>query len=136
MFQSKHLFSVTAAIFSLGIATQAPVAAQSVIIVPQGGFYGVQQPQTFSSFIYGSPIPTPMPVNPVTGHSIRTTNDFDAFPSRRSGSVVNSTLLNPILINPTIQDSTLVNPIILNNPRQRRDSNKVQRGSSMYLNRF
>lgn len=153
MFPYKHIVSVAATILTLGVATQAPVAAQSVIVVPQSGFYGANpqpfgaiyggsysgfyrdNPQPVSSFIYGSPIPTPMPVNPVTGHSTRSTNDFGAFPRRRSGSVVNSTLLNPILINPTIQDSTLVNPIIVN-PEQRRDANKVQRGSSMYLNRL
>lgn len=153
MFQYQHLLSVAAIVVASGVAMPfSPGMAQSVIVVPQTNFYGNQQPfgavygspyngfyrdnsQPVSSFIYGSPIPTPMPVNPVTGHSIRTTNDFGAFPRRRSGSVVNSTLWNPILINPTIQDSTLVNPIIVN-PEQRRDANKVQRGSSMYLNRL
>ncbi|MBE9189038.1 hypothetical protein IQ230_01370 [Gloeocapsopsis crepidinum LEGE 06123] len=98
-----------------------PVAAQSAIFVGQEAPYRVSQPQMVGSFIYGSPIPTPMPVDPVTGFSVRRTpiNSWNSTPTRRTGTVVNSTLVNPVLVNPTIRDSTLINPVILNSGHRR-----------------
>ena len=65
-----------------------------------------------ASFIYGSPIPTPVPVNPYTGQIHR--SDF----GRRN--VVYPPFGNSVLVNPTIQDSTLINPIIINQDGYRR----------------
>ncbi|MUL35116.1 hypothetical protein BWI75_01750 [Gloeocapsopsis sp. AAB1 = 1H9] len=98
----------------------APVAAQSVVF-SQEVPYGVSQPQIVGSFIYGSPIPTPMPVDPVTGFSVRRTpiNSWSSIPTKRTGTVVNSTLVNPVLVNPTIRDSTLINPVILDSGYRR-----------------
>ncbi|OKH26459.1 hypothetical protein NIES1031_11470 [Chroogloeocystis siderophila 5.2 s.c.1] len=113
---------ITPVVFGAALITipSVPVAAQSVFIgqeVP----YGVSQPQNISSFIYGSPIPTPMPVDPVTGISVRRApiNSWSFTPTRRTGQVINSTLINPVLVNPKIQDSTLINPVILNSGYRR-----------------
>ncbi|MCG6137438.1 MAG: hypothetical protein MET45_22855 [Nostoc sp. LLA-1] len=95
-------------IFSVISATIAPASAQQVII--NYGGISSQQPAV-GSFIYGSPISTPMPVNPSTG----------LMPSRstvRPNWGHNYQRTNPILINPVIRDSTLVNPVIINNSRQ------------------
>jgi hypothetical protein len=95
-------------IFSVISATIAPASAQQVII--NYGGRSSQQPAV-GSFIYGSPISTPMPVDPSTG----------LMPSRstvRQNWGHNYRRTNPILINPVIRDSTLVNPVIINNSRQ------------------
>ncbi|AFZ31418.1 hypothetical protein Glo7428_2923 [Gloeocapsa sp. PCC 7428] len=114
--------AITSILFGAALMTipSAPVAAQSVFI-GQGVPYGVSQPQNVSSFIYGSPIPTPMPVDPVTGISVRRApiNSWSSTPTRRTGTVVNSTLINPVLVNPKIQDSTLINPVILDSGYRR-----------------
>lgn len=97
----------------LSTATTAPAFAQSVVIVNQGIPYGVIQSSPVTSYIYGSPIPTPMPVNPVNG-LLPSSNyySYPAYPVR--GTAVNSTFFNPVLVNPTIRNSTLVNPVIVN----------------------
>jgi len=118
---------ITSAISSIALgtmlitATTAPAAAQSVVV--QRGFsvgvthspvppaYIYQPPA--ASYIYGSPIPTPVPVNPVTGLAPSTSN-YQAYPVRRN--IVDSTLVNPVLVNPTIRNSTLINPVIVNDP--------------------
>ncbi len=89
--------------------TIAPVSAQSVIVIDGG--YGVRQSSpSVGSFIYGSPIPTPMPVDPTTGLMPQRNHYRDySYPQFRQ-NVRNSTLINP-----TIRDSTLVNPVIINN---------------------
>lgn len=97
-------------------ATTAPVSAQSVVVGGQGFSYGVVPTSGGSSFIYGSPIPTPILVNPNTGLLPRT--NYYSYPGRRT--IENSTLLNPILVNPRIRDSTLINPVIINNSGRRR----------------
>jgi hypothetical protein len=64
----------TAVLLPLGMALVAPTAAvaQSIIIIDGGGdypnrsYHRTNQPQS-APFIYGSPIPTPIPVNPATG---------------------------------------------------------------------
>ncbi|MBD0389200.1 MAG: hypothetical protein ICV54_22540 [Nostoc sp. C3-bin3] len=97
----------------------APASAQSVIIID--GAYGGRQSPAVGSFIYGSPIPTPMPVDPSTG-LMPQRNHYNyrdySYPYLRQ-NVRNSTLINPTLINPAIRDSTLVNPVIINNSRRR-----------------
>jgi hypothetical protein len=117
---------------TLGIAlitsTAAPASAQSVVV--QGGefSFGINHPSGGSHFIYGSPIPTPIPVNPSTGlapsstynsypNSYPTYNSYpryNSYPGR--SKIVDSTLINPTLVNPRIQNSTLVNPVIVNEP--------------------
>jgi hypothetical protein len=126
MIQFRKILSAASAItplvFGAVLVTMpsAPVAAQSVVF-NQEAPYRVSQPQMVGSFIYGSPIPTPMPVDPVTGFSVRRTplNSWNSTPTRRTGTVVNSTLVNPVLVNPTIRDSTLINPVILNSGYRR-----------------
>ncbi|HEY9695110.1 MAG TPA: hypothetical protein V6D15_23150 [Oculatellaceae cyanobacterium] len=76
--------------------------------------------QSTSSFIYGSPIPTPMPVNPVTGVPNLGNNSYRncgfSNPGTVSGIIQNSILINPTLVNSQIYDSVLVNPKIVNQP--------------------
>jgi len=119
---------ITSAISSITLgmvlitATTAPAAAQSVVVqrgfatgvthVPVASPY-IYQPPATASYIYGSPIPTPVPVNPVTGLAPSTSNYY-SYPVRRN--VVDSTLVNPVLVNPTIRNSTLINPVIVNDP--------------------
>ncbi|MEC4818711.1 MAG: hypothetical protein SAK29_36370 [Scytonema sp. PMC 1069.18] len=103
-------------------ATTAPVGAQSVIIINRGTSYEHSQPPAVGSFIYGSPIPTPVPVNPSTGlipsrvyntyPQRRYKGDYDRYPRQRY-SVKDSTIVNPILVNPRVRNSTLVHPVII-----------------------
>ncbi|WGV26235.1 hypothetical protein [Halotia branconii] len=99
-------------------AMSAPVAAQPVIWI--NGASGVNNSPAVGSFIYGSPISTPMPVDPATGlMPSRTNYPVYSYPRVRQ-RVRNSTLINPTLVNPVIRDSTLVNPVIINNSRHDR----------------
>ena len=79
-------------------------------------YYGnsirVNQSPTVGNFIYGSPIPTPIPVNPSTGLIPSQTNYYYSHPRVRQ-NVRNSNLVNPVLVNPTIRNSTLINPTIV-----------------------
>lgn len=76
--------------------------------------------QSTSSFIYGSPIPTPMPVNPITGLRNFGNNSYQncnfSNPVPLSGTIQNSILINPTLVNSQVYDSVLVNPTIVNQP--------------------
>lgn len=96
-------------ILSVMSATISPAAAQSIIIINNDTTRFKQSPPV-SSFIYGSPIPTPVPVDPVTGliHNRSTLRQNVRHGYHQT---------QPILINPRIQDSTLVNPVIINNSR-------------------
>jgi hypothetical protein len=69
------------------------------------------QPPSVNNFIYGSPIPTPIPVDPTTGLTPSRSSGYYYPPYRQN--VRNSTFLNPVLVNPTIQNSTLINPTIV-----------------------
>ncbi|WP_414512852.1 hypothetical protein [Nostoc sp. PCC 9305] len=79
------------------------------------GGYGVRRSSpSVGSFIYGSPIPTPMPVDPTTGLMIQRNHYRDySYPQFRQN------FRNSTPINPTIRDSTLVNPVIINNSWRR-----------------
>lgn len=82
----------------------------------------VNQPTEAAPYVYGSPIPTPMPVNPSTGlmpsNTTNSSNNYrNSYPEpyySGRGRLNNSTLINPTLVNPRINDSTLINPTILN----------------------
>ncbi|MEJ6484340.1 hypothetical protein N0Y54_24005 [Nostoc punctiforme UO1] len=112
MLKIKHsqlnwlLAGMTLAVMGVSIA---PASAQRAIFID--GAYGVMGSPAVGSFIYGSPIPTPMPVDPTTGLMPQRTNypDYYSYPQVRQ-NVRNSTLINP-----AIRDSTLVNPVIINN---------------------
>ncbi|MEH2437278.1 MAG: hypothetical protein V7K25_24095 [Nostoc sp.] len=105
----------------------APASAQRVIVIDGG--YGArrrceaacrQTSPSVGSFIYGSPIPTPMPVDPTTGLIPQRTHYYNySYPQIRQ-NVRNSILINPTLINPAIRDSTIVNPVIIDNSWHRR----------------
>lgn len=120
-----HIVNIFTAIVPLTIgmalisATTAPASAQSVIGVDQGILLGVSQPPPVASYIYGSPIPTPILVNPLTG--LLPSSNYSYYPASPTyysypvrGNIVNSTLINPTLVNPTIRNSTLINPVIVN----------------------
>ncbi|MBW4607333.1 MAG: hypothetical protein KME22_08925 [Hassallia sp. WJT32-NPBG1] len=78
----------------------------------------VNQPPTVGNFIYGSPIPTPIPVNPSTGLIPSHNNYYYSHPRIRQ-NVRNSTFVNPVLVNPTIRNSTLINPTIVRDSSRR-----------------
>ncbi|WP_375515547.1 hypothetical protein, partial [uncultured Nostoc sp.] len=106
MLKIKHsqlnwlLAGMTLAVMSVTIT---PASAQSVIVIDGG--YGVrrsckaacrQTSPAVGSFIYGSPIPTPMPVDPATGLMPQRNNNFRdySYPQVRQ-NLRNSTLINP-----------------------------------------
>ncbi|MDZ8084501.1 MAG: hypothetical protein RMY16_02740 [Nostoc sp. DedQUE12b] len=112
MLKIKHsqlnwlLAGMTLAVMGVSIA---PASAQRAIVIDGG--YGVRQSSpSVGSFIYGSPIPTPMPVDPTTG-LMPQRNHYRNY----SYPQVRKNIRNSTLINPTIRDSTLVNPVIINN---------------------
>lgn len=125
------LLSITAApTFAQSVLAQSVTSSPEKIAVPIQFNPGVvvqpvyptsvSQPQA-APFIYGSPIPPPVPVNPVTGqipnNTSNTSNNYYSYPDpyySGRGRVDNSTLINPTLVNPRINDSTLVNPVIIN----------------------
>ncbi|MHC5764657.1 MAG: hypothetical protein ACYTXI_03330 [Nostoc sp.] len=116
MLKIKHsqlnwlLAGMTLAVMGVSIA---PASAQRSFVIDGG--YGVRRSSpSVGSFIYGSPIPTPMPVDPTTGLMIQRNHYRDySYPQVRQN------IRNSTLINPTIRDSTLVNPVIINNSWRR-----------------
>ncbi|MEH2125673.1 hypothetical protein [Nostoc sp.] len=133
MLKIKHsqlnwlLAGMTLAVMGVSVA---PASAQRAIVIDGGygvrrshsaqrvfvndGGYGVRRSHSVGSFIYGSPIPTPMPVDPTTGLMIQRNHYRDySYPQVRQ-NIRNFTPINPI-----IQDSTLVNPVIINNSWRR-----------------
>lgn len=138
--------AISAIVPLMGMALMSdttPASAQSVIVEGGGFSYGVNQPATpyiyqspnVAPFVYGSPIPTPVPVNPATGLTPRDTyysypvRVYDNYPVRNR--VEDSTLINPVLVNPRIKDSTLINPVIVddnyNYPRYRESPVRYRR---------
>ncbi|HEY9794769.1 MAG TPA: hypothetical protein V6D30_03935 [Leptolyngbyaceae cyanobacterium] len=105
---------------TLGVAlltvTGMPAEARPVVI----------QSSPPTSFIYGSPIPSPVPVNPVTGQPSSLSSygyrDYNHNLIRRplGNTIRNSTLINPTVIDSTISDSVLIDPVIINSPRSTR----------------
>ncbi|WP_317110505.1 hypothetical protein [Chroococcidiopsis sp. SAG 2025] len=92
----------TAALLPLGIAflNPIPASAQSTIIINGGGYYPHgnyhrrNQPQS-APYIYGSPIPSPIPVNPATGMTPRRSDRyFDRYPDSAPSRDQNITIIN------------------------------------------
>ncbi|BDI19162.1 hypothetical protein ANSO36C_49640 [Nostoc cf. commune SO-36] len=114
----------------MGVAT-APASAQSVIVIDGG--YGVRQSPAVGSFIYGSPIPTPMPVDPATGLMPQRNHYPDYYYPQLRRNVRNSTLINPTLINPAIRNSTIINPVIIDNSWHRRPFSGRRERSRVFI---
>ncbi|MEC4892726.1 MAG: hypothetical protein SAL07_12130 [Oscillatoria sp. PMC 1051.18] len=109
------LASVTLGISLLGLTAPATEAREIILRRETYIRRPVRQPST--SYIYGSPIPTPVPVNPLTGvPTIFEPRYRGVLPSQNinRGRIRNSTLVNPTVINSDISDSVLVNPVIVN----------------------
>lgn len=102
---------------SLVTATTAPVLANWVDI-NGGNTYVVPQAPTVGNYIYGSPISTPIPVNPATGLPPKYNNNVypqGYYPHPYGGyKIIDSTIVNPVLVNPQIRNSTVINPVIVN----------------------
>jgi hypothetical protein len=90
-----------------------------------------------TNFIYGSPISTPVQVNPYTGQVIQDSDNFHhkynsqrrvIVQPRMRRYIKGTTLVNPILVNPNIRNSTIINPRILN-PYRHYYGNPVHRNS-------
>jgi hypothetical protein len=126
VFVSKNMFKIKLSKYKyLGagvtlalLATSVfPASAQQIIVIEQDHFVQVNPQPITGSFIYGSPIPTPMPVNPSTG--LMPSNSDYFYPQIRQ-KIQDPALVNRIFVNPTIQNSTLVNPVIVNTSEHRR----------------
>lgn len=116
--RNRFNLTQTLAPLTLGVAvltsTQMPAMAIPVIIN--------SPPPTTQ--IYGSPIPSPVPVVPGTSQPSLYSpynNTYgniyrDRYPNRipRRGTIRNSTLINPTIIDSTITDSVLIDPTIIN----------------------
>ncbi|MBD2613127.1 hypothetical protein H6G94_17910 [Nostoc punctiforme FACHB-252] len=129
MLKTKHsqLYWLGAGISLAVISAAIAPASADIIIIDSGS--GIrrsceaacrQTSPAVGSFIYGSPIPTPMPVDPATGLTPQRIDYYNnySYPVVRQ-RVRNSTIINPTLVNPTIRNSTLVNPVIINNSWRR-----------------
>lgn len=105
------------------VAAGTPVAARPLVI----------QSSPCASFIHGSPIPTPRPVNPYTGQScsVAPVNSvlYNRVRTPRRGTIRDSTLINPTVIDSQVRDSVLINPVIINSPGSR-----TNRGTRIYRN--
>ena len=136
--RSWHIVGVATAIVPLTVgmvilsATTTPASAQSVVVGGEGFYFGVNQPTipfiyqspTTAPFVYGSPVLTPSPIypstlvprdtyyySPVYPSTLTPRNNYYSYPTR--SGVVDSTLVNPVLVNPQIRNSTLINPVIV-----------------------
>lgn len=124
-------FKLTKALapLTLGATLLASIAmpAEAIPVVIQSS----SQPTTH---IYGSPIPSPVPVFPGTSspYSHSPYNHSIYNPVRRplGGVIRNSTLINPTIINSTISDSVLVDPVIINPSRSTRRT--IRRSGVIY----
>jgi len=102
-----------------------------------------------TSVIYGSPIPSPIPMNPVTGQPCAFSSggssyrnyrdrDYTRYKEPIRGTIRDSTLINPTIIDSTISDSVLVDPVIIDTPRstrRRSRSGRVRIRGSNVINR-
>lgn len=132
-----------------------------VSLVVSGAIPAIANPiilrsQSCSSIIYGSPIPAPVPVNPVTGQPCSLSSDNYGYDNYRDynyrdynygdynygrnpvrGRIENSTLINPTIIDSTISDSVIIDPTIINSSRYNRRviirSNVIQRSPGIII---
>jgi hypothetical protein len=126
----EKIHHFTAKLLSIGVilSTASPVAAQNVTIINNSRI--TNQRPSLGSFIYGSPIPTPMPVNPRTGlmlnHSDRDYNSYPVImpPGSSNPLLPKSTFINPPLTNYSRPSQTLRRPgqLRMNRSQQRRPS--------------
>ncbi|WP_052754383.1 hypothetical protein [Calothrix sp. 336/3] len=71
-------FVATVAVFGVAIAPpSSPASAQEIIIINPAYPYPIRRQPPVGNFIYGSPIPTPIPVNPYTGLIPRRSSYYD-----------------------------------------------------------
>ncbi|PSB04787.1 hypothetical protein [Merismopedia glauca] len=104
---------------SLGLLFLVTQAAPS-LANPVRVYYPINryQPyQGYTNWIYGSPIPAPMPVNPITGSAVNS-QSYNGYiirqPLNRSyRRINNSILVNPTVINSQVSNSVLVNPVVV-----------------------
>ncbi|MEQ8757842.1 MAG: hypothetical protein RID09_30590 [Coleofasciculus sp. G1-WW12-02] len=91
-----------------------------------------------TSVIYGSPIPSPIPMNRVTGQPCAFSSEGSSYSNYRDrdytryqepirGTIRDSTLINPTIINSTISDSILVDPVIIDTTRSARHRSRSGR---------
>ncbi|MEQ9667423.1 hypothetical protein [Coleofasciculus sp. G2-EDA-02] len=91
-----------------------------------------------TSVIYGSPIPSPIPMNRVTGQPCAFSSegssdrnyrdrDYTRYQEPIRGTIRDSTLINPTIINSTISDSILVDPVIIDTTRSARHRSRSGR---------
>jgi hypothetical protein len=112
---------ISVAAFILGVAIlNAPSPVEAIPLIVQQGNCNQGFQQLPSSFIYGSPIGTPMPVNPISGSPNFGNNSYPncnfGYPVPLGGTIQNSVLINPTVINSQVYDSVLVNPTVVNQP--------------------
>ena len=147
MFSSKLSSRTSNLIFlALGVSATltailtmtSPASAQSsTIIYQRTTTYDNYHEPDVTNFIYGSPISTPVPVNPYNGQVIQGNGNLyhNSYPQRRviiqprvRRYIKDTTLVNPIFVNPNIRNSTIINPRILN-PHHHYYGNPVHRNS-------
>lgn len=144
-------FSLTQAVvpLTLGVAllTSIEMPANAIPVI-------INSPRPTTQ-IYGSPIPSPVPVVPGTsqpslyspynntyGNIYRpydnTYRRYDRIRTSGRGTIRNSTLINPTIIDSTITDSVLVDPTIINSsgyPRRGiRNSGIIYRSPGVRIN--
>lgn len=91
----------------------------------------------YTTYIYGSPIPSPVPIPSTinqfnSDYSYRDRYDRDYYQDRRgrrSGTIRNSTLINPTIIDSEIEDSVLIDPVIIDSRINRRFPRRSNYGS-------
>jgi hypothetical protein len=133
--KASHL-SFLALGITAAVGLASPASAQtSTIIYQRSTTYDNYSQPTVTNFIYGSPIATPIPVNPITGQIIDGSNYSipqvrtyrrHSYPRVRQ-NFRNSTFVNPVLVNPRIHNSTIINPTIVNDSYYHRPGSSMKR---------
>lgn len=103
--------------FAMLTGANSPVNARPSVIIRNRPTYVIPRPST-GNWIYGSPIPSPIPVNPVTGFSNNYYSDYypgyypvnPGFSVRVNGGVFSSPLIR---VNPRFDHLRPINPGII-----------------------
>lgn len=116
--------------FALAMLAALPMVADAQIVRSRSS-------RSTTNHIYGSPIPTPVPVDPTTGlsrsrsSSLYYNSDNPPRIYKRSGrsrrDIRDSILVNPTIIDSRISDSVLINPRVID-----RGYGRVIRDSRVY----